>query len=332
MKSEIREMNPSAVADKLVELSPNDKLVQAKCRLLIGNGRHNAFPSIARWQDKFWLAYREADAHAGTGEIIILNSADAQDWQEVQRINIAPDNRDAQFVVAGDRLMFYFVTAESLDADRIHKTYASSTTDGKTFEIHGQVCEDHYIFWRPIYHGGTFYCAAYTTSPHRSLVLVKSDDGLQWETVLPFGDIDARQWSETAIRFTEGNTIQAFLRMKFSFSRDDPALGEVWECKPPYDQWEHVRTLPFRLGGPGVLDIDGHTYLFSRGHNKLGACNAMNIFLVDGDEVRPHCSIPCMRDAAYGQAVPNGDQMLMVFYCTVPDGVNLYLADVPLAR
>lgn len=73
------------------------------------------------------------------------------------------------------------------------------------------------------------------------------------------------------------------------------------------------------------------TYLLTRGFNALGQANAMNIHIWADGKLTPHCSIPCMRDCAYGHAIEHEGRMLMVFYCTAPDGVNLYLAKVPLA-
>ena len=45
-------------------------------------GHHNAFTDLARWHDRFWCTFREADAHVGgDGQIRVLVSNDGESWE-----------------------------------------------------------------------------------------------------------------------------------------------------------------------------------------------------------------------------------------------------------
>lgn len=322
-------MNPSALSDTPKAASPDRPMVKAECRSLIANGLHNAFPVIARWRDSLWIAYREGDSHGGRGVVVLLRSSDAVTWKEVRRFDLARDNRDAILIGTEDRLLLYFITRQNDDTFR---TYVVHTADGENFAAPEQACDDELIMWRAIRHKGEFYTAAYTANSleTRSLVLLHSSDGLRWTQRASIGKPPGL-WSETTIRIGDDGLMTALVRMKFSHSRPDPAYGEVWQADAPYTQWRHVSTLPFRIEGPGLFDFQGVTYLLTRGFNALGQANAMNIHIWENGTLTPHCSIPCMRDCAYGHAIEHEGRMLMVFYCTAPDGVNLYLANVPLA-
>ncbi len=319
----LRAMNPSA----LHEASGNAPVVQARCRLLVGNGRHNAFPVIARWRERFYIAYREADSHAGPGELVLLSSADAQHWSEVRRVKVAPDTRDPALLATPERLFLYCVTIEN----KRLQSWGCATDDGRTFTEPRPIFAEGLVMWRPIRHADVFYSTAYTNGPteERRLELLRSDDGLNWQAV---GIIGAPPglWSETAICIDAQQRMTAFVRMKYSVQRpEEPAWGEVWQAQPPYADWRKTATLPFRIEGPGVFEMAGQTYLITRGFNRIGQANALNIHRWRDEQLQLHCAIPCMRDCAYGHAVEHEGGLLVVFYCTVPDGVNLYLAQVP---
>ena len=102
---------------------------------------------------------------------------------------------------------------------------------------------------------------------------------------------------------------------------------KVRACKRTDEQPE----LPFRIEGPGMIEVRGVTYLFTRAFNALGSANATNVHVYHDGQTRLHCSIPCMRDCAYMIGIEHRDQILAPFYCTAPDGVHLYLAEIPLA-
>jgi hypothetical protein len=327
--TDLREMNPSALAQPAAP-APRHEL---RARVLVANGRHNAFPTIARFDGADWIAYREGDDHAGPARIVVLRSTDGHDWQTVRSIALMADNRDPQLLVHRGRLCLFVIGVES----KAKRTVLFTAQPGqRDFTEQGEADLGNLALWRPIEHAGQLWCAAYAAGGERRLALIRSDDGLDWQQVAALGEPHDRHglWSETAIVVAPGGRMTAALRFKWSPRRPEhPCLGEIWHSDPPYRQWHVTATLPFRLEGPALATFAGSTYLFTRGFNALGSACAMDIHRLDPDTgaTHPHASIPTMRDCAYGQAVlSDPDTLRLVFYSTAPDGVNLYLADVPL--
>lgn len=79
-------------------------------RVIYHDGRHNAFTTMVRWKDKYWVAFRNATAHkpewAGhDGRIMVMSSMDLETWSEPQVvINTILDDRNPTIYVCEDRL------------------------------------------------------------------------------------------------------------------------------------------------------------------------------------------------------------------------------------
>jgi hypothetical protein len=169
----------------------------------------------------------------------------------------------------------------------------------------------------------------------RRLHLCDSDDGVTWRRVTEMGGVTdpRRPWSETCIHIARDGLMTAFLRINCKVGSgvtQEQARGEIWEARPPYTSWNVRGRLPFRIEGPGVVEIRGVTYLFTRAFNSIGSANAQNVHVYKDGQTSLHCSIPCMRDCAYMIGVEHDGRIVAPFYCTAPDGVHLYLAEIPL--
>src|SRR5437763_1357789 len=68
------------------------------------HGKHNAFTDLIRWHDRFYCAFREADAHVGgDGQLRVLESADGEKWQSAALIGEAGiDLRDPKLSITPD--------------------------------------------------------------------------------------------------------------------------------------------------------------------------------------------------------------------------------------
>ena len=178
------------------------QLVSAlEVRKLVADGKHNAFTALVRFQDRLWLAFRSATAHnSADGEIVLLESADARSWRESRRVNVAPDDRDPQFLVTGKRLLLYVPGMSGRELT----TYALQTEDGKTWSQPRPVYQPQFIGWKPCEFGGRLYAGAHkkdevSGGKGREVHLVVSDDGLDWSKI---STIRAGNWeSETTLHF-----------------------------------------------------------------------------------------------------------------------------------
>ncbi|NGM63580.1 LamG domain-containing protein [Sphingobacterium sp. SGG-5] len=56
-----------------------------------GSSQHAAFPSLVRFNNAFYVAFREGPAHGGAGgKVRIMKSTDGEDWQTVQLLELVP--------------------------------------------------------------------------------------------------------------------------------------------------------------------------------------------------------------------------------------------------
>lgn len=77
---------------------------------VVSDGQHNAFTSLVRWRDRYWLAYRAGNSHspAVPGQIVIRTSADGRDWTAQTTLHTGGDDRDPRFFVSPDDELYVY--------------------------------------------------------------------------------------------------------------------------------------------------------------------------------------------------------------------------------
>ena len=110
------------------------------------DGRHNAFTSMVRWRDRYYVAFRSADTHAATwedgwddapatyGKIMLLESADLRTWTSSVILDSQYDDRDPKLLATDERLYVFSTTI--IGPARLtmpQETYLSFTEDGQTW-------------------------------------------------------------------------------------------------------------------------------------------------------------------------------------------------------
>jgi len=305
---------------------PAEQLVQPlEVRKLYADGKHNAFTALVRFQDRFWLAFRSATAHnSADGEIVLLESADAQSWRESVRVNVAPDDRDPQFLVAGKRLLLYVPGMSGRELT----TYAVHTEDGKTWSQPQAVYQPQFILWKPLEFARRFYAGAHkkdevSGGKGREVHLVVSDDGLDWKRI---STVRAGNWeSETTLHFEPTGHLVAFLRQKYA----SPTC-QILESDPPYQQWTPRPAGVPHLSGHSAHTFRAVTYVLSRTMDYATRNTGTMIYTYTGGQLRPYCELPSGGDCSYAEAVERGDEMLVSYYSSHEGTTNVYLARVPL--
>jgi hypothetical protein len=228
-------------------------------RTVYANGKHNAFTALVRFRGQLFLAFRTATNHnSQDGDILVLTSADGQSWTEAYRVNVVPDDRDPQFLLAGQRLILYDAAMRGAELT----TYALQTEDGKTWSEPRAVYQPRFIVWKPCAYGGRFYSGAHkkdevSGGKGREVHLIVSDDGLNWQKI---STIRAGQWeSETTLHFGPDGRLTAFLRQKYG----SPPC-QILEAAAPYAEWTPRAPGVAHLSGHSVHTFRGVTYLCSR--------------------------------------------------------------------
>ena len=226
------------------------------------NGEHNAFTDLVRFKDKFYLTFRSCpDGHMvhPTASIIILSSADANQWEQVHRFRVAKrDTRDPHFLIFRDTLFVYTGTwycgetspkSEDYDLNK-HLGYAAWSKDGAQWRspIMLEGTFGHYI-WRANAFGGRAYLCGrrkreFATAPRGEgrmveSAMLESDDGLVWRTRTLFQKVDG---DETAFQFEADGSVIAI-------GRRGRANAQLLRSKVPYAQWER-KELDRYIGGP----------------------------------------------------------------------------------
>jgi hypothetical protein len=315
-----------AAATAVKAAEPASQLVPPReVRKLVADGKHNAFTALTRFQDRFWLAFRSATGHnSADGDIVLLESADAQTWNESKRLNVGPDDRDPQFLVVGQRLLLYVPGMSGRELT----TYALHTEDGRSWSQPQPVYQPQFIVWKPCAFGGKYYAGAHkkdevSGGKGREVHLVVSEDGLHWEKI---STIRAGNWeSETTLYFEPTGHVVAFLRQKYA----SPPC-QILEADPPYQQWTPRSAGVPHLSGHCVHTFRGVTYLLSRTMDYSTRKTGTMIYTYAGGQLRPYCELPSGGDCSYAEAVELGDEMLVSYYSSHEGTTNIHLARVPL--
>jgi len=226
-------------------------------RTVVADGKHNAFTALVRWKDTYWLSFRKAKSHgSGDGDLIVLRSTDAKNWNEALHLDVLPDDRDPQFLATENRLFLY---DPALERGQL-TSYVTYTDDGRTWSEPQPVYEPTYIFWKPVAHGGRFYATAHVKSRDgkaRNVHLITSTDGLHWEKI---SQIRGGNWeSETTIHFVSDDKLFAFLRQKYG----SPQSSVLWSSAP-FTEWHERPTPHLHFSGHAAYTFEGTHYFLSR--------------------------------------------------------------------
>jgi hypothetical protein len=294
-------------------------------RRVYSDGKHNAFTALARFSDRYWLAFRTGKGHnSGDGDILVLQSRDAGTWTTALRLNLGPDDRDPQFLVTDKRVYLY----DPVMHGRELTTFVVFTEDGKTWSKPQQVYLPQFILWKPCAHNGQFYAAAHkkdevSGGKAREVHLVVSSDGLSWKKI---STIRSGRWeSETTLFFEPKGHLTAFLRQKYG----SPAC-QILEADPPYTEWKARAAGVAHLSGHSVCSCRGVTYLLSRTMDYATRKTGTMIYTYARGQLQPYCELPAGGDCAYAAAVAMGQELLVSYYSSHEGSTNVYLARVPL--
>lgn len=317
---------------------------------IVDDGLHNAFTDLAKFQGRFYLAYRSCpEGHMifPTSKIHILVSDNGIDsWEEVFCFAVpGRDVRDPHFLLFQDKLFVYSGTwlcppADSDERDmNDHLGYAASSNDGATWT--GPTMMEgtygHYI-WRAAAHGNRAYLcgrrrrefAPGQDENRRELIqaaMLASDDGLIWYKAGLFAD---GYGDETAFLFEEDGACLALVRGA------DPVPARLSRLRPPYDHFDHVE-LDRNVGGP-LLARWGERLLVG-GRKMLDPDHPVtSLYWLENDGLHEAAELPSGGDNSYPGFVDLGEGRGLLSYYSSHEGsgrgvapCHVYLAELRLA-
>ena len=244
-------------------------------KVIYHNGQHNAFTSMVRWKDKYWVAFRHGATHKShDGQIMVMSSADLETWSEPQAvINTSIDDRDPTVFICNEQL---FVNSMS----KLHEgekerrlvsmsSFIVSSSDGVNWTEPQLALPEHRAIWWVAPGPDALYASVYgagrgdgvrADSPNycKWTELWRSEDGLAWEKV---GIIsDENRAGEAALAFLPDKRLFAFVR------HDEHDKPEIKFASPPYTEWETAVELGFRNNGPSIGLVGDKLVTATRAH------------------------------------------------------------------
>lgn len=288
---------------------------------------HNAFTDLLRFNDRWYCAFREGQAHAsadGVGRILV--SDDGNRWEPAAELRADGDVRDPKLCITPDgRLMS--VTAAALYRRQPGETYAGRdphqslawfSDDGLRWDGPVEIGELNWWIWRVTWHQGAAYGVgreAHIRIPR----LYRSTDGVRFEPWVErlFGADAELRGSEASLLFLPDDRALCLIR-----GYDGPA--QLGVAEPPYQRWQW-RALPVNIGGPQLLQLpDGRIVA---GGRHWGEKVEMYLWWLDMDgRLQPIMALPSGGDASYPGLVAHEGMLWASYYSSHEENTAVYLA------
>jgi hypothetical protein len=301
---------------------------------IANDDQHNSNTDMIEWQGQFYLAYVSSPYHFGNDASVmhIKRSNDlGHTWEELSTFNPENDDiRDPKFIVIENRLFLYALKNVSFVAEPYITVY-SYTDDGKNWAKFETIPGlDGWLFWRPkTQDGEAFYNAAYWWE-HGKSVLLKSNDGIDWEIVSTINEGERND--ETEIEFLSDGRMLATARLEYAYYADG-AFGDkrgatlITVSEPPYENWtELTQSLVARLDGPYLFSYHDRVYAVGRYQPDLGKSGPLTdqgsifsrkrtaLYEVHLDGLEYLTDLPSGGDTSYEGVILTGDTAYISYY------------------
>lgn len=304
---------------------------------------YSAFPSIVRYNDAWYVSFREGVSHIfdengiAAGKTRILRSDDCKHWNSVALLSKEGyDLRDPKLSVTADgRLMV--IQGGSVYVDKELKMgipQVSFSSDGQTFSdpepVDYPIPDGFAWFWRMTWHEGVGYTVSYGKSDTNRLELIKTTDGKHFEKIT---DIELGGFpNETTVRFLPDGRMAMLIRRDMDDQKAYLGISEY-----PFTDWK-LTPLRFQIGGPEMVVLpDGSLIIGGRAYYDDGECKTcLWKGNVDGD-FELWKTLPSGGDNSYPGFLVEDGELKVVYYSShelkTPDGrsrAGIYLARIPL--
>lgn len=262
---------------------------------IFADGNHNAFTDVCWFQGRPYCTFRHATNHISEdGRVLVLRgNQDGDRWQVVASIRSQTDTRDPKLMVTPEGL-FCYCFARWLDEtpSQYHRaTGYSFSPDGDSWTP-WTLIEYEDVFWRPRWHDGRAYVAAYRVTDW-SIPFKSSPDGRTWEDVCTIVRREGEpRPNEVALGFAPDGTCWAMIRREYP--EGHPLLARA---QPPYTDWS-LEEIDIKLQGMCLWFVGDQPFLSGRWYQPSGYVNTA-VFRLDG--TRPVCQVilPSGGDTSY---------------------------------
>jgi len=299
-------------------------------------GQHNAFTDIIRFHDKWFVSFREGEAHVygEDGKIRIIASNDGEKWESAALMaEEGVDLRDPKLSVTPDgRLMVLAGGSVYKGKEFItRRPRVAFSEDGANWGSLIPVCEDGDWLWRVTWHKGKAYGfsrapipqeGAEATSEEWKFTLYTADDGIHYAPVCN-PSVPGKP-NEATVRFMEDDTMIALVRRE-----GGNTFCWIGTAKPPYTGWSWHET-GYRIGGPNFIILpDGSMWAGGRYHPG----GAKTVLAKFGPQTyEPVLTLPSGGDNSYPGFVWHDGLLWMSYYSSHEGKTSIYLAKLRIVK
>ena len=308
-------------------------------------GKHNAFTDLIRFNNAFYLSFREGESHVGgenNGKVRILKSKDGEKWESVALLAMEGlDLRDPKLSVTPNKQVMVIMAGAVFENGAIKELFpmvSFSDKPGTEFSQPERSVLDPAItpskdwIWRVTWHKGIGYGIDYQLKENAGdrkllkkdawlIYLMKTKDGKSFEKVSRL-EVEGLP-NEATVRFDENNNALVLIRRE-----QGDMMGVLAKSSFPYTDWEYTK-LDFRLGGPNFLFLNDKQLVM--GTRIYEPKTSTGIFVTDlKGNVRKRIELPSGGDTSYpGMVVYNG-KLWVSYYASHEGKTSIYLAQIPM--
>ncbi len=292
---------------------------------------HNAFTDLTRFNNQWFCTFREAQGHIiGNGKIRVLTSTDGDMWKSVALLEEdGIDLRDPKLSVTPDnRLMLTFGGSVYKDKKLIERQpRVAFSKDGTKWTTPCRVLSKGDWLWRVAWHKGIAYGTCYhpgKTKPESELRLLKSSDGINYETLQDF-QISSNP-NEATARFLANDDCLILTRREGTGPKRTDNNAWIGIAHPPYHNWNWNDAGLF-VGGPNFIVLpDGNVIASGRVMKDKKAQTFVGKMM--RTQITPDLILPSGGDCSYPGMVWHDNILWVSYYSSHEGKTSIYLAKI----
>jgi hypothetical protein len=288
--------------------------------------QHAAFGDLIRWKDRWYAVFREGQGHAprkgftDDGKLRVLSSANGDTWQSEALLEEAGvDLRDPHLSITKKQQLM-IVAGGSYYPNGEYKSRQSRvffSKDAKRWTPPQKVVEDTHWLWRVTWRRGIAYGVS-KYGPPRKIRLVKSRNGVQWETIT---ELQVPEGDETTVRFLPDGAMVALTRRDIAWIGVSPKwTHKEWTWKPSghFIGGPNVAVLPSGLWVAGGRIYEGGDR--AKPHTEIGELTPTGF--------TPKLRLPSGGDSSYPGFVWHDNLLWTIYYSSHEGKTSIYLAKI----
>lgn len=291
---------------------------------------HNAFTSLIDFNGKLYCAFRESNGHVSdiNGSIRVISSDDGQNWRSVALISeLGIDLRDPQLSITPDNKIMLNTGGSKYTGGKLEAMgpkVSFSDSQGTSFSPLRSIFIDEVIktekdwLWRATWHNGKVYAGVYQPSKDKSVQLVVSEDGINYNYITTF---DVSQGNETTLRFRTNDEMVAVVR------RGGNNNGAIGNSVPPYKNWKW-NALDKKLGGPDMLLPENGTIICATREYLTSEQKTILLQVDLNGSTTKLLTLPSGGDCSYPGLLLKDNTLLVSYYASHEEKTAIYLARI----